>query len=299
MPRRSTVLDSPHRATIDGLIGADRPLRGVAAEFGLSYHALWRYAQRIRAKSPIDSQTGPFSAVATFERAFGFAAMEHQRVYLEETRPTIVQKGRQVGMTSAASALAVYTARSLPGSTSVIISPSLRQSSEVTARARLALWELGERLKQDSVSLLRTASGSRIISLPGSARGIRGYACQLVVVDEAAFVSDEIWAAARPLVSATNGRLIVQSTPGHPSGFFYELATDTPDGWAFMKVRSDEVSTISADFLAKERREMSPDLYAQEYEAEFGTGGGGVFFKLERLRELTDPAHEGDGNGWH
>lgn len=289
MPRRSAVLDSPHRATIDRLLGADRPVRDIATEFGLPYHSLWRYAQRVRAKTATDPQTGPLSAVETFERAFGFTAMAHQVEYLTETRHTIVRKGRQVGMTAAAAALAVHTARSLPGSTTVIISPSLRQSSEVTGRARIALWEWDEKLKQDSTSLLRTSAGSRIISLPGSARGIRGYACALVIVDEASWVSDETWAAARPLVSATGGRLIVQSTPGAPAGFFHELATKTPDGWAAMKVRSDEVATIPAEFLEKERREMSADLYAQEYLAEFAGRRGGGLFNVDKIRELILP----------
>src|SRR5258706_159116 len=85
----------------------------------------------------------PHPVPEPFERAFGFPPMPHQVAYLEETRPTVVLKGRQVGMTHAAAGLAVHTARSEAGSTSVIISPSLRQSSEVTARARLALWEWG------------------------------------------------------------------------------------------------------------------------------------------------------------
>jgi hypothetical protein len=294
MPRRSTVLNAAHRASIDALLlSAERPVKDIATEFGLSYDALKRYARRLRAgvRSRGEAQLAratTLGAVATFEQAFGFAAMPHQVVYLEETRPTVVRKGRQVGMTAAAAGLAVHTARSKPGSTSVIISPSLRQSSEVTARARLALWEWGEDLVQDSTSLLRTAAGSRIVSLPGSARGIRGYACELVILDEAAWISDETWAAARPLVSATGGRLVAQSTPGLPSGWFYELATKTPEGWARIVIRSDEVPTITAAFLASERASMSPELYAQEYEATFGQAlGGGALFTPEQVAKLV------------
>ena len=121
----------------------------------------------------------------TFERASGHSPMAWQHSFLTETRDTLLVKGRQVGATECASVLAIHTARTKPGSTSAIISPSQRQSSEVTVRARLGLWNLGETLRQDSVSLLRLGNGSRIVSLPGSARGIRGYAADLVVLDEA------------------------------------------------------------------------------------------------------------------
>lgn len=291
MPRRSDVLDHPRREQVDALIlERELPIAAIARTYSLPPESLKRYARRLRANghgpAPLPTTMTPLE---TFERAFGFEAMAHQRSYLEETRPTVVVKGRQVGMTASASAMAVHTARSQPGSTSVIISPSLRQSSEVTARARLALWEWGERLKQDSASLLRTAAGSRIISLPGSARGVRGYACALVILDEASWISDESWAAARPLVAATNGRLIAQSTPGLASGWFYELATKPPAGWALIKVRSDEAPTIDPTFLASERASTSAELYAQEYEAEFGRpGGGGALFTAGSLAGLFD-----------
>ena len=228
----------------------------------------------------------PGGVLDTFARASGHSAMAWQRQMLEETRDTLLVKGRQVGATEVAAALAIHTARRKAGSTSAIISPSQRQSSEVTVRARLGLWALGETLRQDSVSLLRLENGSRIISLPGSARGIRGYAADLVVLDEAAWITAETFTAARPLTAATGGRLIVQSTPGAPVGPFYELAEAVPDGWAFLKVRSDEVPTISPDFLERERRDMAPDLFAQEYLAEFALGGGRSLFSLAQLDSL-------------
>ena len=211
---------------------------------------------------------------------------------LTETRDTLLVKGRQTGATEVASSLVVHTARAVAGSTSVIISPSLRQSSEVTVRARLGLWRLGETLRQDSVSLLRLGNGSRIVSLPGSARGIRGYSCELVIIDEAAWVADATFVAARPLVAATHGRLIVQSTPGDPVGAFFELAQQPPEDWAFLRVRSSEVSTISAEFLEREQREMAPELYRQEYEAEFGgvAAARGLFTDEEVDQMFEQPA---------
>ena len=285
MPRQCAVCTAPNRATFEAVVSEGATVKDAARTAGLPYPAAKRHI-RSHGRAPA-LLAGPAAIVETFERASGHPAMAWQRQMLEEARDTLLVKGRQVGATEVAAALAIHTARRKAGSTSAIISPSQRQSSEVTVRARLGLWALGETLRQDSVSLLRLENGSRIISLPGSARGIRGYAADLVILDEAAWITEATFTAARPLTAATGGRLIVQSTPGAPVGPFYELAEAVPDGWAFLKVRSAEVPTISPDFLERERREMAPDLYAQEYEAEFALGGiGGALFSLAELDAL-------------
>jgi hypothetical protein len=138
--------------------------------------------------------------------------------------------------------------------------------------------------------MLRTAGGSRVISQPGSSRGVRGYSCDLVVIDEASWVTAETMNAARPLVAATRGRIVIQSTPGVAVGPFFELCQNVPDGWAFMKVRSDEVPTIDAEFLARERRDMAEDLFNAEYMAEFSSGLGGNLFNIDALRALVREA---------
>ena len=67
-----------------------------------------------------------------------------------------------------------------------------------------------------------------------------------------------------------------------------QLKADDPD-WSKLVVRSDEVPTISPDFLASERRGMSPDAYAQEYECVFGKAGAALF-TLDRINALFGEA---------
>ena len=291
MPNACLVHASPHRAAIDALwLTGARTRHQLADEFGVPYGSMVKH---LRSHVPVapprapaqvlllpeaatPARPGPASpgtAAAVFRAAFGMEPLPWQAEYLAEERNTVVLKGRQVGATQACAALAVACAMREPGALAAVISPSLRQSTEVTLRARLGLWELGERLVQDSTSLLRLGNGSRVISLPGHARGIRGYPVDLLILDEAAWIEDATFTAARAMTAATGGRVVVQSTPAGPSGFFHELATSTPDGWALIKVRSDEVPTIAPEFLARERAEMSGDLYAQEYLAEFSTAG--------------------------
>jgi len=222
-----------------------------------------------------------------FEAAFELPALDWQRDYLRETRSTVVVKGRQTGASTGAAGLAIHTARYWPGSNVVIVSPTLKQSTEITTRARAGLRNLGDRLDQDSTSVLGLANGSRIVSLPGTARSVRGWTARLLIIDEAAFVEPATFTAARALV-ATGGRLVVQSTPAAEYGDFHEIVTSDDPDWARFTVRSDEVRTISAEFLAAERRAMSPDAYASEYECAFGKVGASLF-TAERIAGLILP----------
>jgi hypothetical protein len=229
--------------------------------------------------------------VVVFEEAFGFAPHAWQPDYLRETRPTLVLKGRQVGASLGGAALAIHTARYWAGSLSAIVSPSLRQSTEITTRARTGLIALGERLVQDTTSLLRLANNSRILSLPGTARSVRGWSAQLLILDEAAYIEHDTFTAARAVV-ATGGRLVVQSTPAGEYGDFYEMATSDDPRWARFSVRSDEAPSISAEFLASERLAMGPDAYAAEYECQFGRVGASLF-TASRIASLILPAAAG------
>ena len=171
MPRQCSVCVSEARVGFEASVASGTSVRAAAHRLGLPYPAAKRHA-RLHGRAA--AAIGTVSAIATFSLASGHAPMTWQRAILEETRDTILLKGRQIGATEVASVLAVHTALTRPGSTSAIISPSQRQSSEVTVRARIGFWNLGETLRQDSATLLRTANGSRVVSLPGSARGIRG-----------------------------------------------------------------------------------------------------------------------------
>lgn len=222
-----------------------------------------------------------------FEDAFGVPTLDWQRAYLREQRPTVTLKGRQVGASQSAAALAIHTARYWPNANAVIVSPSLKQSTEITTRARAGLARLGVRLVQDSASQLRLANGSRILSLPGTARSVRGWSARLLILDEAAYLEEQTFTAARALV-ATGGRMVVQSTPADEYGPFYDLVTGDDPGWARFTVRSDEVPTIAPEFLEAERRAMSPDAFAREYECVFGKSGASLF-TADRLADLILP----------
>src|SRR5439155_26434919 len=93
MPRHSSILDHPRRERADALILAgDRPISAIARELGLPIESFKRYARRLRVNGHAPVPLPAMSPIETFERAFGFPPMPHQRAYLEDKRPTVVLK---------------------------------------------------------------------------------------------------------------------------------------------------------------------------------------------------------------
>jgi hypothetical protein len=233
----------------------------------------------------------------TFREAFKVEPLEWQIPYLWDTRNIVVVKGRQVGASTSAASTAIRYVRHFPNFLAAIVSPSLKQSAEVKLRAKEGLVNLGEALLQDSSTTLGLDNGSRILSLPGSAKAVRGWSAGLLIIDEAAYLDPDTFLAVRATVAATGGRVIVQSTPASPFGHFYDLFQAVDDGWGKYQVSSEDVSTISEDFLAGERAKLSDDDYAQEYLGQFSAPGLGLV-DPDKLRDLTLKDEPVDAGPW-
>jgi hypothetical protein len=240
----------------------------------------------------IERHIGWKQPVYTFREAFGVDPLEWQVPYLMDVRNAAILKGRQVGASTAAAAICIRYTRHYSNFLAAIVSPSMKQSTEVKLRAKQGLERLGEELVIDSQSVLGLDNGSRIISLPGSAKSVRGWSADLLIIDEAAFLDPETFLAVRATVAATGGRTIVQSTPAAPFGHFYDLFTMEDPAWAKYTVSSEDVATISKDFLAGERAKLTDDEYAQEYQGKFAAPGMGLVDPA-RLKELTQAVVDG------
>jgi len=95
------------------------------------------------------------------------------------------------------------------------LSPTLRQSGELLRNvSHFYGQEPTVPSTAESALKLELENGSRIISLPGKEQNVRGYAgVSLLIVDEAARVSDDLYYSVRPMLAVSSGRLIALSTP--------------------------------------------------------------------------------------
>ena len=116
---------------------------------------------------------------------------------------------------------------------------------------------------------LTMENGSRILAVPGREQTVRGYgAVDLIVVDEAARVPDELFHSIRPMLAVSDGRIIAISTPNGRRGWWYE-AWSRGSGWEKHLVRASDCPRISPGFLEERRREMPGWWFAQEFEGAF------------------------------
>jgi predicted phage terminase large subunit-like protein len=182
----------------------------------------------------------------------------------------ILNCSRQSGKSTIVAILALHHALTTPGARVLIVSPSLRQSELLFDKINTFYRRLGRPggSDADSATELRLRNGSRIVALPGSESTIRGFTASLVLIDEAARISNEVYYAVTPMVTVSKGRLILLSTPHGKQGIFWRAWDHEPD-WMKVKVTADHCPRITQESLDHERRALPPERFAQEYCCEF------------------------------
>lgn len=194
---------------------------------------------------------------------------------------------RQGGKSTVAAILGLYEALYRPGSLTIIVSPSDRQSGElfrklVALRDRLPRREYT--LTDDTKRSMTVLGGGRVVSLPGSEQTVRGFsAATLIVEDEASRVEDDLYEAVRPMLATTDGRLLLLSTPAGRRGHYYKEWSDGGDAWKRVRVPATEIARITSSFLEEEKAALGSWVFAQEYECQF-VQNEDAFFREDDIR---------------
>ncbi|MEZ5351725.1 MAG: terminase family protein [Bryobacteraceae bacterium] len=200
---------------------------------------------------------------------------------------------RQWGKSTTAAIKALHHALTNPGSLTLIASRTRTQATELLHKVTLFARSVGvptPRAPGHPTSLLLPSS-ARIIALPGDPASIRGLsAASLLIVDEAAFVPDDLYHALRPILATTNGAIWLLSTPNGPRGFFHEEYVSTGD-WTRFQVTALDCPRISPEFLEEEKRKLGPALFEQEYLCKFSAQAGS-FFDLACFHDTPPPGPE-------
>jgi hypothetical protein len=215
------------------------------------------------------------------ERVLGFAPDGVQRDILRNLGSrTLLNACRQWGKTTMAAALAAH--RLVTGaeeSVTLILTPSARQSAEVLRLVEDLTLRAGTTPVAASARLLLCGpGGARVVGLGASESSVRGAPrASLLVIDEAARVSDAAYQAARPLVTASGGSILALSTPFGPRGFFWKEWTRGGPRWRRYRLPATGCPRFSEDFLSEERDAVGDLWFRQEYLCEFTNLRGGLF----------------------
>lgn len=205
---------------------------------------------------------------------------------------TLLLCSRQSGKSTVAAALALRAALLEPPALVLLLSPTLRQSSELFKDKYARLFNLLGRpvgATGETALTVQLANGSRVVSLPGDEATIRGYSgVALLVIDEAARVPDDLYRAVRPMLAVSGGRLVALSTPWGKRGWFYE-AWEGREAWERVRITAEQCPRITPEFLGEERQSLGDRWFRQEYLCSFEEVVDAVFAEAD-LRAATEDA---------
>lgn len=215
----------------------------------------------------------------------------HQaEVVRSRARYRVICAGRQVGKSRLFAILALHHAFAHANSTVLVVSAGDKASKRLLEDiATLAMSSpfLAGSVVDDTSQTVVLSNGSRILSVPASTRQIRGWAVDLLIIDEAGFIDQEIWRAAEPsIIARPDSRVLLCSTPwGSAEHFFrqlWRLGMDAPDEQLASWHWPSRVSPLVDEQLLEQIRERESPLYfAREFLAEWTDDEGAYFTEAE------------------
>ena len=229
--------------------------------------------------------------VALFaEHIVGEPLWPHQVALADDpARIRTVCSGRQAGKSRTLAILALHEGFRAPRRNILLISAGEASARDLLGEVAMlcAAPALAGSVVDESTSMVRLTNGSVIRSVPASPKQVRGKSIDLLIIDEAAFVDDLLWQAARFTVIARPGsRIILASTPwGREDRFFaltYRAGQRGADGHSSHHWPST-VSPLVDDALLRIFRETMTDReYRTEVLAEW-VDSAGAYFDTDEL----------------
>ena len=195
---------------------------------------------------------------------------------------TAVKAPRQVGKTTVLMAVLLYYGCNYKNGFSIIMEPTYKQCIRVYNEMRAAF----EPILTDngkSQLILEFVTGSKIQFLSGEAdiASFQGYVVKngVLCIDEAAFITDDVFYALNPTTDVHRCPIILTSTPRFRKGFFYDYFVEGLSN-ATSSVRCYDwagQSILTAEKLAFYKRTLPERLFKNYYLGEFADAVGSVF----------------------
>ena len=171
------------------------------------------------------------------------------------------------------------------GKINAILEPSLNQCRRVFKQITKALSRSGLLASCNASTLtIEFKNGAEILfKSAGSGDNLRGDTITgILIIDEAAFIPDEIIETILPTIDANNANLMIISTPLFTSGYFYEEYMSSGENKLVLNWNNYDTSEfLSATRLEEYRQKLSPNKFKSEYLGQFITENGLLFNNLE------------------
>ena len=195
----------------------------------------------------------------------------------------IIDCGRQFGKSLLAMNLLLKWCLEEDNSVGFWVSPIYSQAKKVFDELAKALKNTGLITSLNRTEVwIKFNNGSKIHFKSGEKPdNLRGYTLDFLVMDEAAFMRDEVWnEILRPATLVRGKKILFISTP-KGKNYFYTLynrgtSEDNPD-YLSLKYTSYDTPFITKDEIDEAKNSLPDDIFRQEIMAEFIEDGGEVF----------------------
>ena len=231
---------------------------------------------------------GPPSTVA--HDLLGVTLSAPQATVLDDpARFKLLIAGRRFGKSYTALVASITDALRGPRRVVWVVSPTYRSARDVN-------WPLLRRLVPSrsvvgtprETDLSVTLKNGSVIALRSGDEPdlLRGSGLDLVVLDEASQLSEDLWSIVlRPALADREGRALFATTPRGTTHWIHDLWEDAEQdpAWARWQYPTIEGGRVSAEELRQAARVLSGMEFRQEFEADFTAVGGRVYqdFSLE------------------
>lgn len=216
----------------------------------------------------------------------GFQLFQYQKKFLEDQSKRIIfVAGRQIGKSTIVALKALWQAWCFPNQVILVVAPTFRQSKILFDKIRAFIMK-EDLIFSDVVKLtmhdIAFKNGSSIHCLPAVQENIRGYTADMIIVDEAAFVQDDVFTAIEPALAVKDGTLILLGSPYTPSGYFYRAWTSP--GWSKHHVSSMDNPLIKKEYIERFKAEHTEIEFRREILGEFVEETEETLFSLDSVQ---------------
>lgn len=208
----------------------------------------------------------------------------------------VIKSPRQRGKTAFCGVELISMALKHPGCASYVFEPTLNLARKVFKSIEKSLLPTGMLVIDNSQLLELGLSNGSTISFRSTEQTSRGLTVTgLLVLDECAYLDDEIIYELLPLVNANKAPILIASTPFIRDGYYWNmwslgLTGSNKDVKSFdWNGYPDSDRFITAEQKALYKETMSPQKYRTEIEGEFLEDGGLLFNNLDKCI-LTEDA---------
>lgn len=210
----------------------------------------------------------------------------------------VVNSSRQKGKSYLDSNLLLYFSCNYENTNNFYVSPTLKQAKAIYKFIIDGILHTGIVKSRNATDLIITLiNGSTIYFKSAEQRdALRGFTADFLIIDEAAFIPDDIFYLILPWTDAKQAPMLITSTPWIKDGFFYKyfiygkekshncLTVD----WSEEKYRKSIEQILPPERLEEYRQTLPKNVFETDYLGHFLDDEGVVFTGLNAQTKYTE-----------